>query len=48
MLQTTPAAPSALNPELPARASDAILSAVSGNPAARPASARDLAGALAR
>jgi hypothetical protein len=48
MLQTTPVAPAALNPDVPAGASDAILSAVSGSAAARAVSARDLADALAR
>jgi serine/threonine-protein kinase len=48
MLQTTPVAPAALNANVPAAASDAILGAVSGDPAARAVSARDLADALVR
>jgi serine/threonine protein kinase len=48
MLQTTPVAPAALNAEVPPGASDAILSAVNGAAAARPASARALADALVR
>jgi serine/threonine protein kinase len=48
MLQTAPLAPAALNAEVPSSASDAILSAVSGQAVARPASARDLAAALVR
>jgi serine/threonine protein kinase len=47
MLQVKPASPSSLNPAVPAGASDAILKAIDGNPAARFESAGALGLALA-
>jgi serine/threonine-protein kinase len=46
MLQAPPVAPAALTSDMPAAASEAILRAVAGDPAARFAGVRDLAAAL--